>query len=236
MKNGMIIGCSLIILVYITGCATMSPQQLAAVKETVPHCYGETDCEAKWAAARKWVLRNSSRKIQIYSDDLIETYNPEPYSPRIAVRVVKKSLRRDEYAILATVRCSSIFGCIPTKTEARQDFNNYVNSAVTEESGAFKAWLKEKKYNRPKLGVGVFFLNKKLIVKKVWGGSPAEKAGIKCQDIINRFDEQSITSMQQFLDLEGNVNFGEEVKLEVRRADNAIPLIVEFPSREELQE
>ena len=42
--------------------------------------------------------------------------------------------------------------------------------------------------------------------------------------------------MQQFLDLEGNVNFGEEVKLEVRRADNAIPLIVEFPSREELQE
>lgn len=236
MKNRVIMAFSFTILVYITGCATITSQQQAILRETVPMCYGEKECEAKWAAARKWILNNASRKIQIYSDDFIETYNPEPRSPGLAARVIKEPAGNDGYAIIATVWCNNIFGCVPKKVDALLDFNNYVNSVTVVDDSAYKDILMRDNYAKPKLGLYLQYLNQKLIVKGVATGSPANKAGIIPQDVIEQFNEQNITGTQQFLNLLGEISFGEKAEIVVRRRGNNIPLTLKLPTREEIQE
>lgn len=237
MKNKVFIPILLFTFLSITGCATITPKQQAKMNETVPMCFEEKDCEAKWAAARRWVLNNISRKIQIYSDDLIETYNPAPQSTLLAARVVKEPNPRGHggYFISASVWCDNPIGCHPKKVDAIVSFNNYVNSAVFEDDTIYKNLLKEDNYSKPKMGVYSTYINGKLIVKTVLSGSPAKKAGIKNQDIIVQFNGQNIANAKDLYGQLGKVNFGDKIEIKVKRKGRIVPLTLEFPSKEEIK-
>lgn len=236
MKNKALMAIFLAILIYMTGCATIAPQRQAMLQKTIPICYGEKECEAKWAAARRWILNNANRKIQIYSNDLIETYNPERCSPGLAARIVKEPTGDGGYFIVATVWCDNIFGCIPKRADALLDFNNYVNSVIVKDDAPYKDLLKKDYYSKPKIGVYLQYINGQVIVKSVFAGSPAEKAGIKPQDVIIQFNNQNITDSEKFIDMVGKVKFGEKIEMKVKRHNDIISLLLEFPSEKEIQE
>lgn len=114
----------------ISGCATSGIEAAAAQRRfqaTIPTCGGGKECEVKWAAARRWVLSSSSMKIQHYSPDFIETFNPEAYSAGIAARVTKEPFSNTDYRIVVEVWCNNLFGCVPPIAQASQAFNDFVN-------------------------------------------------------------------------------------------------------------
>lgn len=224
-------------LAVISGCVSTAPKQVAIVQENFPMCYGKKDCEVKWAAARRWVLENSNRKIQIYSDDLIETYNPEKNSIFLAARITKEPVGAEgEYYIVPNVWCDNwIFGCTPKKADALMDFNNYVNSVVVNDESFYKNALKDSKYIKPIMGAALIYTSSgKVIVKKVFSGSPAEKAGIKTQDRIYRFDRNIVYKIDALLSMIEKVPFGQEVQVEVIRGSVQVQLSLKFPTKDEL--
>jgi len=227
----------LFIIILISACATITPQQQAKMNETVPICYGAKDCEAKWAAARDWILNNIRQKIQIYSNDLIETYNdPNPYSASLSFRVTKKPLGNDSYLFETRGGCNNIFGCVPSVTEAVINFNNYVNSVRIKDDTAYRRILKQSDYTKPKIGIYVVQINGKIIIKTVATGSPAEKSGLKPQDIILQFNGQDINSEQDFQNAINKMNFGENVQILINRNDALSTLFISVPTKDEIQE
>jgi Short C-terminal domain len=122
-------------VLFITGCVSREVRQNQELmfNSTIPTCQSEKECEAKWSAARRWVLNNSSTKIQTMTDDFIETYNPR-YSTDIAVRVSKEPVASGGYRFVVNVWCKNIFGCFPNTLDAANDFNNYVNSVSWTDS------------------------------------------------------------------------------------------------------
>ncbi|RLJ20166.1 hypothetical protein DJ030_07565 [bacterium endosymbiont of Escarpia laminata] len=223
-------------LFILSGCATVTPQQQATINENIPVCYGSRDCETKWAAARKWVLNNAGRKIQIYSDDLIETYNPAQNSPSIAARINKEPTGNGAYAITITVWCNNIFGCVPKKTAAIMDFNNHINAVKVQDYSVYKDSLKEINYSKPLMGAFFVYFNEKVIVKTVSSGSPSEKAGMKPQDIITRIGVTNIHSKEDFNKIMEKVSFGEIIKLNVMRNGIENPLTIELPTKKEINQ
>jgi hypothetical protein len=236
MKNKVAMAIYLITLLSMAGCATTTPKQQAKMDETVAMCFVEKECEVKWAVARKWVLNNITRKIQIYSDDLIETYNPKPQSPLLAARVVKEPNPQGGYAILANVWCDNPLGCQPKKVDAIVSFNNYVNPVIVIDDTIYEDLLKKSNYSKPLAGIYFSEINGKFIIKSVYSASPAMKAGIKPQDIIVQLKGRNISTMQDFMKLAKDVNFGDKIEIKVKRDANIVPLTLEFPTREEIQE
>lgn len=112
--------------VIVSGCATMGAQEREDLGKLIPICYDDYQCEAQWSAARAWVQKNSGFKFQIYSDDLIETYNPPENSARIAARVTKNLLNshsgQKTYEIAVTLWCANSFGCQPDLTDSYRSF------------------------------------------------------------------------------------------------------------------
>lgn len=116
------------------GCATNTDvaRKTAQIHREVPECYSAEECEVMWSAARRWVLAHSTRKLQHVTDDFLETYNPEPYSPYLAMRVEKVPLPGGSgYQIGITVWCNNMFGCSPDKLDAMLAFNKAVSAGQT---------------------------------------------------------------------------------------------------------
>jgi hypothetical protein len=230
----------LVALIYMSllfsGCErTISPKQQAAIDESIPVCNGEIECAAKWAAAKSWVLNNAKSEIQLISDDLIETTEPAKNSSSLAARITKEPTRIvGLYKIDAKVWCDSIWGCTPKRADAILDFNHYVNSAVVHDPSDYKNALKKNNYSKPIMGVSL--INEKPIVKTVYSGSPAEKAGIKSQDLLVQIAGKHIHDQLELKNILNEIDFGEEVDVTVMRGDSSYPLILRFPSKNELQE
>lgn len=226
----------LVCIVTCMGCSTVTREQKNRWAETMPICFDKIDCSTKWAAARNWVQGNAGYKIQIYSDDLIETYNSQQYDPKIAVSVSKNPLPfmvdgEQPYGISIRVSCGNIFGCIPTADEAIVGFNNSVAAAESNDPTCYTKMLDDKK---PKLGYYPIWskATSKYIVKRVCAGSPAEKAGIKPNDILVRLGDVDV-------DREESINndkrsFGEVHSIEVLRNSSKLNLEAKFPTRDEV--
>lgn len=107
-------------------------EQLAA---SIPTCATDKECEMKWSAARQWVLANSGFKIQLLTNDFLETYNPPRGATQIAVRVAKEPMADGGYRFVVTTWCGNIFGCVPDQWAAAQAFNDHLN-AVRVAAGA----------------------------------------------------------------------------------------------------
>jgi len=221
-------------LVILSGCVTISSQEQAAINESIPVCNGEIDCDAKWAAARRWVSDNTNLKIQISSDNLIETQKPDKNSSSLAARITKEPSRIPGlYEIVANVWCDNNFGCEPQRVDALMDFNKYVNSAMFRDTSAYKDSLQKNNYSKPVMGISLII--GKPIVKDVYSGSPAEKAGIKNQDLLTQMAGKDILDLEDLKGILREISFGEEVEVTVMRESRLVPLKFKFPSESELQ-
>ena len=225
-----------LLLFILGGCATITPKQQAAMDETIPVCLGKVECEAKWAAARNWVLNNAKFKIQIYSDDLIETYNPPPDSPLIAARVRKQPLQNGGYGIYVNVWCNNMFGCVPKRADAVLNFNNYINSIIIGSDTDYKNFLKKYNYAKPLLGIYFRYVNNKHILGSVLGDSPAAKGGLKPADVVTKVNGISLHGPNSFMEQGKNFTFGDEIEFDIQRDGQNKKVIVKLLTKEEMDE
>ncbi|HEY1724000.1 MAG TPA: hypothetical protein VGF89_01150 [Steroidobacteraceae bacterium] len=103
-------------------CATTPSAPIAPA----PICSSDADCTVKWAAARTYVLQNTAYKIQTYSPDFMQTFNPGPGDAALAATVNKAPQPNGTYAIVATFFCNNMFGCVPSASLVLDGFNRYV--------------------------------------------------------------------------------------------------------------
>jgi hypothetical protein len=101
----------------------------AMIQASTPYCTSEPDCNAKWAAAKIWVVKHAEYKIQTISDVLIQTVGPFEFQGDLAASVRKESMGAGKYAIKAVIKCGSNEGCMPDAQKSLLDFNQTVNAA-----------------------------------------------------------------------------------------------------------
>ena len=149
-KKYLIAGAFMLILICMEqGCVSrkeiMKQENLALIqsqkkriKNTLPTCFSKSECEMKWAAAKKWVTMDPRRKIKFYTDSFIETYEPSPDSTGLAVQIVKEALPQGGYKFVLNTKCYHQFGCNPSKIDAELDFNEYINIGKSKKASLFE--------------------------------------------------------------------------------------------------
>lgn len=105
-------------------------EKKAHFEATIPVCFGQEDCQAKWEAAQLWVIHNAGYKIQTVTDVLIQTFSPGPYDARNAARVTKEPLGGGKYRIVVYLWCNNVFGCIPNGWDSAINFNLLVGATA----------------------------------------------------------------------------------------------------------
>jgi len=117
-------------LLLLSGCAE-SPQFVAKrerIEETTPICVGVEDCDAKWEAARHWVINHAGFYVQTANSQLIDTYIGGDDDERPVVRVVKQPLGGEKYKIVISISCTNFFGCVPNKWNEALAFNQAISA------------------------------------------------------------------------------------------------------------
>jgi len=117
-------------LVILNACG-LSAETQALIDEfnrTIPVCEGNLDCDAKWEAARNWVVSTPSYPIRVSNQDRIETYDADSSRAGTEIRVDREPLGDDRYRIVVDIDCFGISGC-PPFWETKIDFNRVVGSA-----------------------------------------------------------------------------------------------------------
>ena len=122
--------------ILLASCAINSAERNAAemrFQRTIPICEGAKDCEFKWSMARRWILDNAGFKLQNYNADYMETFNVQDLaSTKLWARVTKEPIDGERYRILIEVGCNNMFGCGISLMEAKNNFNNVVNTQLPD--------------------------------------------------------------------------------------------------------
>ena len=116
-------------VLLLSGCV-VDPTTSEEYTSTVPHCKTDKECEIKWAAARTWVLNNIDMKIQTYSSDFLQTFNPGEYGVELAA-TVNKEPTPEGYKIVISIWCNNFLGCTKPPREMRVRFNKYVTDSYS---------------------------------------------------------------------------------------------------------
>ena len=125
--QGVGLGVSLLLL----GACSIPAETQALIDEynrTIPVCEGTADCNAKWEAARNWVVNTPSYGIRVSNENRIETYDADSTRAGTAIQVSREPLGGERYRILVNVDCFAIDGC-PPYWETKIDFNRSVGNA-----------------------------------------------------------------------------------------------------------
>ena len=109
---------------FLAGCASAPTQESTPPRQIV--CRPGPDCDAKWSRAVSWVTTNSSYKIQAQTDSIIQTMGPLRYDTRPAFTVTKVALPNGSYEITFNGGCDNIIECIPSVSESRTKFTDFV--------------------------------------------------------------------------------------------------------------
>ena len=221
-------------LFVLSGCAAITPKDKTLLNETVALCSSKSECDAKWSAAKEWALNHSSMKLQVYSDDLIETYDAPGDSPVLAVIIRKQpTANPGVYAISIDLWCNSVSECVPPIKVAISDFNAHVNSAVAHGPSYSTENVKNESEQKPQSGFRAGVVNNKITVKSVISGSPAQRAGLMPNDIIIACDNVPLTDMDSFVNLMKNVKFGDTKQLRIQRGNDIRDLTIVYPALNE---
>jgi S1-C subfamily serine protease len=81
------------------------------------------------------------------------------------------------------------------------------------------------------LGVQIKLEDGKIVVQEIVGNSPAEKAGVKQGDIIQKIGDVVPTELQMFVDEVGKQKPGDKVKLVVTRDGKEVKVSVTMGKR-----
>ncbi|MXX07677.1 MAG: hypothetical protein F4X09_02780 [Gammaproteobacteria bacterium] len=101
--------------------------RLAEVERTIPICATDAECEAKWSAARSWVIANADFSLRTDSDTRIDTLNADSTRSGTAVQVDRVEGQNGEFQIVVDVECFAAYGC-PSELDMRLDFNRTINA------------------------------------------------------------------------------------------------------------
>jgi ketosteroid isomerase-like protein len=129
------------IAVLLCACAS-APQFVGKETSTpTPTCNTAADCDAKWSAARSYLVAHAGYGIQNDSVDRLETYNPASEVTMGLRAKVSKAIQPDgSYAIVAKFWCNNLFECRPNADKTLEDFNRSIGAVsvggVTHEASA----------------------------------------------------------------------------------------------------
>ena len=225
-----------LIVVFFGGCATTGHEDEARTSQAEPVCYNKSDCEAKWSAAAEWVLNNTKVKIHIFSNDVIITDESPPDSPLLACFIRKQSTgQAGVYTIAADMWCNNLLGCTPSIKHARASFNKFVNSAGTNGTAKNVEPIKTKDSEKPQAGVKAGMIDSKVVVKDVVPGSPAQKAGLKVNDVILAFDNVRIKDTADLAGVSQGAQLGDKKKIRIQRGSEVLDLLIEYPTLKEIR-
>jgi ketosteroid isomerase-like protein len=119
-------------VLLMTGCAVVQEKNPLPEHRAVPMptCKGAADCEAKWSAARTFVIAHTSYKIENDSVGRLETYNPaNEVTDGLRARVTRTIQPDGSYAIEAKFWCNNLIECKPSAASTTDDFNRSVGAA-----------------------------------------------------------------------------------------------------------
>jgi len=122
-------------LLALAACVTMTPAEQAALQEQAARpvtCSGSDDCEVKWGRAIQWVLSNSQYRIQVQTDQLIQTAGPTPDSPVPAFVISRVAMGGGNYSFSLQGGCDNPFGCVPSLLESQASFVDAVMGGPTK--------------------------------------------------------------------------------------------------------
>ena len=124
-RIGIIFGASL--MLASCGASEEYLARLAEVERTIPVCATDAECEAKWSAARSWVITNADFMLRTDSETRIDTLNADSTRSGTAVQVDRVEGQNGEFQIVVDVECFAAYGC-PSELDMRLDFNRTINA------------------------------------------------------------------------------------------------------------
>lgn len=96
---------------------------------SIPTCSTAKECEAKWSAARRWVLDHCGFRLQTVTADYMETYNVRDVaSTAMWCRVTRSPISETVYRIELENGVNNLFA-LGGLAESRADFNAFVTSS-----------------------------------------------------------------------------------------------------------
>ncbi len=91
-------------------------------------CSSTTNCNAEWSRALAWVVQNSYFRIQIQTDNLIQTYGPINADLNPAFEINRTSNSDGSGTITFLSGCGNEFGCNPDPADLMNEFSLYITS------------------------------------------------------------------------------------------------------------
>jgi hypothetical protein len=93
-------------------------------------CQVGPDCDLKWERAYTWVVESSGLKLKTKTDGFIKTAESSGDDRTLLVTITKNPTSQPgTYEIDFIGKCPSIWSCIPSGTESRTRFANFVLTA-----------------------------------------------------------------------------------------------------------
>jgi hypothetical protein len=128
----------------IGGCATTPrsderPEQQRLLSGA-PSCVTPHQCEAMWAAARRWMINTCRYPIRTETDRLLETYNtvdntvPRAVSSALACSITKMPRPGGGYSFVVVAACSAVIPpaapCYPSVRESIARFDKSLTAVA----------------------------------------------------------------------------------------------------------
>ena len=118
----------LVAAVLLVGCASRAPRE-ARIPYAAVSCADTAQCNALWSRAQVYLAQHGAFRMQFATDSILQTFGPQQGFPMLAFTVTKEAALDGSATITMDGRCGNMFGCTPDISEARQDFNRYLNAA-----------------------------------------------------------------------------------------------------------
>lgn len=104
-------------------CASTEMQQLLPQPII---CISGADCDAKWHRAATWIAANSTFKIQVRTDTIMQTAGPVPSETTPAFTVTKVARGEGRYEITFNGGCGNPNRCVPSIAQSHARFAQFV--------------------------------------------------------------------------------------------------------------
>jgi hypothetical protein len=135
IRRGSLVAGTTASISLLVACSTVPPEELNAARDaynnSIPICGTAKECEAKWAAARNWMLEQCGLRLQHIEQDYLETYKSGDYANTdLYCRVTKTPISEAEYRIELTAGANNpLMYSAPALLKIQQHFNDRVNNA-----------------------------------------------------------------------------------------------------------
>jgi hypothetical protein len=108
----------------VAACASAHLQQVLPAQPII--CVAGADCDTKWSRAKAWIASNSTRRIEVQTDTMVQTAQPLRAEPAPAFTITKVARGEGRYEITFNGGCGNQPRCVPAVPELRAHFTAFV--------------------------------------------------------------------------------------------------------------